>query len=101
VSLGTPAIILKASHTGRDGVKASTEVAGNLAAELTLSIGCRVILNENRWTERGLVNGAMGYVHDIVWPPETEYPRSEPPYAVLLQFDDYSGPVYPILIIDC
>ena len=47
------------------------------------------MLTENIWTERGLVNGALGVVRDIVWPAGTIDPRQEPPLALLIAFDHY------------
>jgi ATP-dependent exoDNAse (exonuclease V) alpha subunit len=78
-------------HDGKDAEKASTEEGGNLPATLPLSIGARVMLLENIWTERGLVNGAFGVVHDIVWRAEDGDPRRNPPFALLIKFDNYSG----------
>jgi ATP-dependent exoDNAse (exonuclease V) alpha subunit len=92
VEIGNPAIILKATHTGRRAHSVDTKDGGNLAAELTISIGARIMLQENIWTERGLVNGAMGYIHDIIWPPGCTDPRSESPLALLAYFDSYKGP---------
>jgi ATP-dependent DNA helicase PIF1 len=41
------------------------DVVGNLHAKLRLSIGCRIMLLENVWVERGLVNGSLGTLRDI------------------------------------
>ena len=64
---------------------------GNLYATIQLSIGSRVMLLENIWTERGLQNGSFGTVEDVVWPPGTVDPRREPPSAILIRFDEYTG----------
>lgn len=86
---GNPVLIIRACHTGPQAEKVDTDEAGNLAAFLPLSINSRIMLTENIWTERGLVNGALGIVRDIVWPAGTEDPRQEPPLALLVSFDLY------------
>jgi len=91
--LRTPVLIIKASHDGHNASTADTAEAGNLPAELPLCLGARVMLIENLWTERGLVNGAMGTVYNIVWRQGDDW-RTTPPLAVLVAFDHYdaSGP---------
>ena len=92
--LGRPVIKLDAIHEGRDAHKATKDEAGNLESVLHLSIGCRVMLSENIWVERGLVNGAMGALHDIVWHSSTDASDMGPPFALLINFDMYTGPAY-------
>lgn len=50
------------------------------------------MLTKNIWVEKGLVNGARGYVRDIIWPEGTQDPRTEAPKAILVAFDGYDGP---------
>ena len=47
------------------------------------------MLVENLWPERGLANGSIGTVEDIIWAPDTDW-RSEKPMAILMSFDFYS-----------
>jgi ATP-dependent exoDNAse (exonuclease V) alpha subunit len=52
------------------------------------------MLSSNLWTEIGLVNGSMGIVVDLTWELGQD-PNSSLPFAVLIAFDGYSGPVFP------
>ncbi|KAN0081805.1 hypothetical protein V8E54_003103 [Elaphomyces granulatus] len=62
----------------------------NLKAVLDVSIVCRIMLVENLWTERGLVNGAFGTMEDrYPWSSDVTNPSKEPPYALLVHFDRY------------
>ena len=88
---GQPVRAILATHDGPQARNASTSEAGNLEAELRLCLGARVMLLENLWTERGLVNGTMGTVYDIVWSCGADW-QAEPPLAVLVAFDNYDGP---------
>lgn len=87
-----PVIKINALHHGLRAAEASTEDAGNLQAILLLSIGSRIMLMENLWTERGLVNGAFGTIHDIIWKEGDGEVRHRAPFALLVKFDGYTGP---------
>ncbi|OXV07665.1 hypothetical protein Egran_04570 [Elaphomyces granulatus] len=90
--LNRPVLKINALHHGPRAQYASTDDAGNLEATLHLSIGSRVMLSENVWTEHGLVNGAFGTVHEIVWQEGDGEARHRAPFALLVKFDNYTGP---------
>ncbi|XP_059067928.1 uncharacterized protein LOC131858643 [Cryptomeria japonica] len=60
-----------------------------LDMELLISKNARVMLTTNLWIEVGLVNGALGYVENIVYKPGSM--PLEPPTYVMVKFDTYSG----------
>lgn len=85
--LDAPVLVAKATDIGFGTVPLPEEVGG-LHASLALCVGCRVMLTENLWTERGLVNGALGTVTDIVWTQDI----AAAPTAIFVTFDKYDGP---------
>jgi hypothetical protein len=54
--LRKPVIVISATHQGQGAANTSTEDAGNVHTKLPIAIGCRIMLTENLWVERGLVN---------------------------------------------
>ena len=59
-----------------------------LDMELLISKHARVMLTSNLWIEAGLVNGALGYVEEIVYRPGHAPP--ELPLYIMVKFDNYS-----------
>ena len=89
-SLNKPVAKIIAEHTGgREAKRASSDVAKGLEAQLLLAKGSRVMLTSNLWTKKGLVNGSLGTVKDIIF--EENDPPSLPT-AVFIKFDKYNGP---------
>jgi ATP-dependent exoDNAse (exonuclease V) alpha subunit len=52
------------------------------------------MLTANLWTEKGLVNGSIGTVKDILWDTGCD-PSMDMPSLLLIRFGEYSGPDFP------
>lgn len=82
---------IHAKHDGGPSAKwISADDAGGLEAEVVLAIGAKIMLSRNLWQTQGLVNGTLGMVEDVIWPPGAS--RSELPLAVLISCETYMGP---------
>ena len=57
-----------------------------------LGEGARVMLTRNLWVKTGLCNGAMGFVKFLIYADNSSPPNL--PIAVIVQFDEYTGPSF-------
>ena len=82
-----------AKNVGPGAAAAPDDKAGNLAKQIPICIGSRLMLTSNLWQPVGLCNGARGTVYDIGWAPGAD-PIQDPPCVIMMEFDKYSGPVF-------
>lgn len=85
-----------AVHSDDIAAKASVQEAGFLEPFLELSIGCKLMILENIWTERGIVNGTQCRLYDIVWSADSDPTKETPdqPFCLLVGIakSTYDGP---------
>ena len=55
------------------------------------------MLKANLWINKGLVNGALGYIRKIIYQPEHS-PPINPPDVLMIEFDNYFGPTVDNLV---
>ena len=86
-----PIAKINALHNIKAASKLPPDDMGGLVPTLFLSIGARVMLTRNLWTDKGLCNGSMGVIKDIIYQEGNCPPLL--PLAVIVKFDDtYTGP---------
>ncbi|KAE8745952.1 hypothetical protein FOCC_FOCC007313 [Frankliniella occidentalis] len=95
VELNCPVARIPAVHNNDTAKKAGPDEAGGLESFIYLSVGALVMLRANLWTKAGLVNGALGTVAAIVY-ADGQSPPNQLPFAVLVRFQRYTGPVIPV-----
>ena len=61
-----------------------------LEPSIFLAKEAHIMLTMNLWTDVGLCNGATGTVLDFIYANNQQPP--DLPIAVIVKFDDYSGP---------
>lgn len=88
--LGQPVAKINAKHNCGQASKGSSDAAQGLCKDLYVSRGSRVMLRSNLWTNKGLVNGAIGTVVDILYRPNETH-KENLPLAILIKWDNYKG----------
>ncbi|KAK3911536.1 ATP-dependent DNA helicase [Frankliniella fusca] len=86
-----PVAIIPAKHNGNGAKYGSEDKANGLPSELIMGRGARIMLKRNLWTKKGLVNGTMGTLVDILYDEDNEPPFGTP-RILMCQFDNYKGP---------
>jgi hypothetical protein len=58
---------------------------------LDIAVGAKVMLRRNIATHEGLVNGSTGKIRDVLYDNVNDPASSRMPYAVIVEFDSYTG----------
>ncbi|KAK3920009.1 ATP-dependent DNA helicase [Frankliniella fusca] len=80
-----------AVHNTKKAKFGTVDDASGLKDIVSLGVGAKIMLTRNLWTEKGLVNGTLGEVIDILYKDDQNAPE-DMPYAVICKFDKYKGP---------
>ena len=91
-NLNVPIAQINARHSNKSAVKFPSDDMGGLEPKLFLSIGARVMLTRNLWTDKGLCNGSMGILKDIIYQEGDSPPNL--PIGIIVQFDSYTEPSF-------
>ena len=91
-SLKTPVARINAIHSCNEAAKISPEHACGLHSVLLLATQAHVMLTVNIWQQVGLCNGAPGTIHQFLYQADHKPPYL--PIAVLVHFDNYTGPPF-------
>jgi ATP-dependent DNA helicase PIF1 len=54
-----------------------------------MCVGAKIVLTNNLWTQKGLVNGANGTIRDIIFLISS---RNNLPQTIFIEFEHYTGP---------
>ena len=92
--LGHPVAHIHARHSSALAKKVSSDDMSGLEPVVFLARGARVMLTMNLWSSVGLCNGATGTVVDIIYQHNHQPP--DLPIAVLVEFENYRGPVFNV-----
>ena len=88
--LHQPIARINARHSSEASKKTSPDEMSGLEPVIFLAKGALVMLTMNLWTDVGLCNGATGTVLDLIYAPNQQPP--DLPIAVIIKFDQYTGP---------
>ena len=97
--LGNPLALINARHNNKEAAKICSDEMGGLESKLLLCVGSKVMLTRNLWINKGLCNGSIGVVKDIIFDINQGPPSL--PIGVIVQFNGYSGPSFCQDMVDC
>ena len=89
-ALHQPVAMINARHSSQAAKNSSPDEMSGLEPVVFLAKGAHVMLTMNLWTDVGLCNGATGVVVDFIYSTNQQPPNL--PIAVIVKFDDYTGP---------
>ncbi len=98
-ALHQPIARINARHSSDLAKKAKPDEMAGLEPCIFLAKGAHVMLTMNLWTEVGLCNGATGTVIDFIYADNQQPP--DLPLAVIVKFDNYTGPSISDSISSC
>ena len=87
--------LIQGSYNCLKAQSAAPILVSGLEASIYLSVGCKVKLRMNHWTEKGLVHGALGYVENIIY-KETHKPPEQIPKVIMVPFDNFTRPTFNV-----
>ena len=87
-----PVAHVNALHSSVLAKNVSSDDMSGLEPVVFLAKGARVMLTMNLWSNVGLCNGATGTVADIIF--ENNHQPPDLPIAVMIEFENYTGPVF-------
>jgi ATP-dependent exoDNAse (exonuclease V) alpha subunit len=87
-----PIAHINAGHSSALAKKISSDDMSGLEPVVFLTKGARVMLTMNYWSSVGLCNGATVPVVDIIYQGNHQPPHL--PIAVIVEFENYRGPVF-------
>ncbi len=87
-----PIAHINARHSSALAKKISSDDMSGLEPVVFLAKGARVMLTMNLWASVGLCNGATGTVVDIIY--QNNHQPPDLPIAVIVEFENYRGPVF-------
>ena len=92
LSLNKPIAQINAHHSSATARNLDADEFSGLEPIIFIAKGATVMLTMNIWASVGLCNGANGTVVDIIYQHDHQPPLL--PIAVIIEFDNYSGPLF-------
>ncbi|KAK3931974.1 ATP-dependent DNA helicase, partial [Frankliniella fusca] len=86
-----PVVKINAQHNCKTAIKGTPDQAEGLHAVLHLGLKCKIMLIHNMWTSKGLCNGAIGFIEDILYQND-ENPLTAFPKVIMCKFENSTGP---------